>query len=216
MRTPRLTSASTLLIGLVLAAGCGGGSTPPPPANLAVTLYTSNPDVAAGASSYFSADVPNDGTVSGVTWSLAGDGALTFPSSTILSSPKFQAYYNAPATVSAQFNARVTATAVRDTSKTASVNLTVYPNVTIRKDPLPQAKAGAVYSYQITGGGGKGGALTYVLVSGPLPSGITLSRDGLLSGTPSAPGTYPLTIQAQDTTFTYTAAATGTYTLSVV
>lgn len=59
------------------------------------------------------------------------------------------------------------------------------------------------YSQQLTANGGTG-PYTFSLLSGPLPSGLSLSSTGLLSGYPDGsaamPGNYPITIQVVDAT----------------
>jgi hypothetical protein len=68
---------------------------------------------------------------------------------------------------------------------------------------LPQGVQGSAYSYdltqnlQVTGDPQYTPAqVTWSLVSGPLPAGVQLNANGTLSGTPTAGGTFPLTVQA--------------------
>jgi hypothetical protein len=60
---------------------------------------------------------------------------------------------------------------------------------------LPAATAGTPYSQQLRTTGGTG---PYTWTSGALPAGLTLSAGGLLSGTPTVPGTYSVTVTAAD------------------
>lgn len=61
-----------------------------------------------------------------------------------------------------------------------------------------QATAGAAFSFQFTASGGAP-PFTWAIVSGALPSGLTLnSTTGLLSGTPGATGSFPFTVQVTD------------------
>jgi hypothetical protein len=48
---------------------------------------------------------------------------------------------------------------------------------------------------------GSGGGYTYSLASGTLPSGVSLSASGAISGTPAlgTDGPYPITVEATDT-----------------
>ncbi len=69
----------------------------------------------------------------------------------------------------------------------------------------------AAFSQTFTATGGTG-AMTFSTAS-PLPSGLTLSASGVLSGTPTQPGTFPITVTATDAN-----GCTGTgptYTLAV-
>jgi hypothetical protein len=67
---------------------------------------------------------------------------------------------------------------------------------------------GSAYSYQLVATDDSGVAPTYTLVSGTLPTGITLSSSGLISGTTSAitasTGNISLTFRATDANSTFT------------
>ena len=58
---------------------------------------------------------------------------------------------------------------------------------------LADAPSGTAYSLQL----GASNTVSYSLASGTLPTGVTLSAAGLLSGTPSAAGSYSFTVNAQ-------------------
>jgi hypothetical protein len=63
--------------------------------------------------------------------------------------------------------------------------------------PLPVGAVGVAYSVQIRASGGTG-SYTFAVSSGTLPAGLTLTAGGLLSGTPTALTSSPVTIQASD------------------
>ena len=63
--------------------------------------------------------------------------------------------------------------------------------------PPPVLVANTAYSGQIQVTGGTG-PYTFTVNSGPLPPGMTLGPNGLLSGTPTTPGLYVLVIQVTD------------------
>ncbi|MBY0502798.1 MAG: Ig domain-containing protein [Bryobacteraceae bacterium] len=69
---------------------------------------------------------------------------------------------------------------------------------------------GSSYSANLSGIGGAG-PYTYALVSGTLPAGITLGSNGAFSGTPTASGTFPVTLRITDS-----AGATATMALTLV
>jgi len=89
-------------------------------------------------------------------------------------------------------------------------------------DILPNAQINVAYSQQLRvmpppfGGGGGGGGNdkasvpTFGIASGQLPSGITLSTSGLLSGIPTTLGSYEFIVQV-----TGTVSVSRTYTLVV-
>jgi subtilisin-like proprotein convertase family protein len=105
-------------------------------------------------------------------------------------------------------------------SGSQSFTLTVAaPNISIAPSSLPGATAGAAYSQALTAGGGTTPYSHFQLTatSAALPGGLTLSAAGLLSGTPTAVGTFTFTVQVQDSTTGPAAPYTGTqtYTLAV-
>ncbi|HEL2978818.1 TPA: putative Ig domain-containing protein [Stenotrophomonas maltophilia] len=71
------------------------------------------------------------------------------------------------------------------------------PTITITPPTLPTVSAGVAYNQNLTAAGGSG-AYTYAVTAGALPPGVSLSAAGVISGTPTAAGTFPLTITATD------------------
>ena len=72
------------------------------------------------------------------------------------------------------------------------------PVITVGPASLPGAALNAPYSQTNTASGGSLLPYTFVLASGSLPGGLTLSTNGLLSGTPTAGGTFNFTVMVQD------------------
>jgi putative Ig domain-containing protein len=64
----------------------------------------------------------------------------------------------------------------------------------------PTGITGRAYSHQFQGDGGCGPALPYQfrLLNSTLPPGLSLSKSGLVSGTPSAPGEYSFWVELSD------------------
>ncbi|WP_279587411.1 IPT/TIG domain-containing protein [Janthinobacterium sp. 75] len=91
-----------------------------------------------------------------------------------------------------------------------SYALTVTSAMDITPASLPAATVGTAYSQQLTA---TGGIESYAFtVSGSVPAGLALSASGVLSGTPTAAGSFALTVQVTDARqFT----ATKNYTLTV-
>nr|WP_249153943.1 IPT/TIG domain-containing protein [Janthinobacterium lividum] len=91
-----------------------------------------------------------------------------------------------------------------------SYTLTVTSAMDITPASLPGANVGTAYSQQLTASGGIG---PYAFaVTGSVPTGMTLSAVGVLSGTPTAAGSFALSVKVTDTRqFT----ATKNYTLAV-
>lgn len=72
------------------------------------------------------------------------------------------------------------------------------PTITLSPASLPNATvAVAGYSQTITASGGVGG-YSYALTAGALPAGMSLSTGGVLSGTPTAGGSFNFTVTATD------------------
>ncbi|MCF7751004.1 putative Ig domain-containing protein [Bacillus subtilis subsp. subtilis] len=86
------------------------------------------------------------------------------------------------------------------------------PPITIAPATLPAATVAAAYATTLTATGGTGGSYTFTVDSGTLPAGLTLAAGGALTGTPTAGGSFNLTIKATDGV---SAPATQPYTLVV-
>jgi len=99
-------------------------------------------------------------------------------------------------TATAEFSLKVTSTPLIITTKA-----------------LPRTNLGTSFSATLTAIGGVP-PYTWTVSSGQLPAGVTLSSSGVLSGTPSAPGTYPLHLRVADSSST-PQVTTGAYSLVV-
>lgn len=93
---------------------------------------------------------------------------------------------------------------IDDSGSTVLVNITIGlgapSSITLTPTSLPSGSVGTSYSQQITASGGNGGPYTFTGQSGSLPAGMTLQSNGLISGTPTEGGSFPLTIAASDGT----------------
>jgi len=126
---------------------------------------------------------------SGVTWSAT---AGSVNSSGLYTAPR----------VSTTTNATITATSTADPSKSASASVTVNPasqgqSLQITTASLPQAQQGENYSAAFSATGGTQ-PYSWSLTAGTLPSGITLSAEGDLTGTPTATGTSNFSVKVTD------------------
>lgn len=119
-------------------------------------------------------------------------------------------------TAAGTFSFTVRATDANAYSGTRSYSLTVAaPTIALSPTTLAGATVSTAYSQSVTAGGGTA-PYTYTVTSGALPTGLSLSSAGTLSGTPTAGGSFSVTISATDST-TGTGPFTGSraYTLSV-
>ncbi|KQX97256.1 hypothetical protein ASD22_08165 [Rhodanobacter sp. Root480] len=103
-------------------------------------------------------------------------------------------------------------------SAPASITLTVdAPTIALAPTSVPSGTVNAVYTpLPIIATGGTA-PYTYT-VAGTLPTGVTLSSSGVLSGTPTQAGSFPITITAADSSTGPDAPYSGSraYTLTII
>lgn len=81
---------------------------------------------------------------------------------------------------------------------TQSYSVTVIPALSITTSTLPAANIGISYATTIVATGGVS-PYTFAVTTGSLPAGLTLNPStGVLSGTPSAAGTFSFTVTVTD------------------
>ncbi len=78
-----------------------------------------------------------------------------------------------------------------------NLNLFVANGLSVTTTSLPNGIVGSAYSQSLVSGGGQS-PYTWALASGSLPPGLALSSAGVISGTPTANGTYHFTVQVTD------------------
>jgi hypothetical protein len=89
------------------------------------------------------------------------------------------------------------------------------PTLQLSPTGLPDGTVGIEYQQAVSATGGIPG-YTYLISGGALPSGITFSTAGVLSGVPTAGGTFTFTVQATDSSLPIGAGVgTHTYTLTI-
>ena len=153
----------------------------------------------------YSQKITASGGTGSITLSESGSlpAGLTFTAST--------GTLSGTPTASGTFNLSVTATdSVGDTA-TQTYALTINPTLSLSPGSLPASTVGVAYSQKITTSGGTG-SIT-LSESGSLPAGLTFTAStGTLSGTPTASGTFNLSLIATDS---IGATGTQTYTLTI-
>jgi hypothetical protein len=140
-------------------------------------------------STFTASDVTvSGGTLTSGSFSGSGAGPYTF---TVTPSG------SGPVTVSLAANVTNDA---NNTGNAASNAVSVQfqaPTITLAPTSLPNGTQGTAYSQALTTSGGAA-PYTYAITAGALPSGLTLSSSGTISGTPTANGTYNFTVTATD------------------
>ncbi len=107
-----------------------------------------------------------------------------------------------PATVNilgSTFTVQATDSGSPSQSAPRTLTLRIAAPLVITTSSLPGAKYGVAYNQTLAASGGIA-PLKWSLAagSGPLPTGLTLSAAGVLSGTPTATGTFSFTVQVAD------------------
>ena len=91
----------------------------------------------------------------------------------------------------------------------ASVSLAVTPSpISITTGALPSGVVNFSYPSQVLGASGGVSPYTFTVVDGGLPPGVTLSS-GVIGGTPTTAGTYPITIGVTDSANNTTSSASS-------
>jgi Putative Ig domain len=131
--------------------------------------------------------------VDAVTWSVASG---TLPPGLGLS-PTTGVITGTPATTGT-FPFKLLVTDTRNVTATVDLTITVYPTLSLAPTRLAPARVGKSYRATVRARGSVQ-PLMFSVRSGRLPTGIRLNtKTGVLSGKARKPGTYTLTIVAQD------------------
>ena len=185
---------------------------------LAITLATaSSGSVGVVYSQVFTST--GGGGTSTYTWSVTAGApppGLTFSAAGVLSgTPTTAGTFSFTVQVSSQ----VPTIGVQTASQAFSIVIAALSSLTIT-GTLGSATAGIPYSATLGATGGYGtGTYTFSLVAGALPTGVTLSAGGTLSGTPTGAGTSTFTVQVTSTLTTAVASLlplTATQSFTVV
>ena len=156
------------------------------PATLpAATLHVaySQSVIAQGGTSPYTYSVTAGSLPTGL--SLASDGSLS-------GSPGSPGSYNFTVTATDSTGGNGPYTGSRAYSVTVSA-----PTITLSPVSLPAAGVGTAYSQSLSASGGSG-PYSYAVSAGSLPAGVSLSSTGVLSGTPTAGGSFNFTVTATD------------------
>jgi len=98
------------------------------------------------------------------------------------------------------FTVRVSDSQAQPASQDRVFSMTVHPAeslVITTTSPLPDGKVGETYNVSLAASGGKA-PYSWTIESGSLPERLSLSTDGVISGTPTAHGDAELTVRVSD------------------
>jgi outer membrane autotransporter protein len=91
----------------------------------------------------------------------------------------------------------VTDAATQTAQKTYQLTINA-PGIALAPSTLPQGKVGAVYTSTTIAASGGSAPYSYAVTSGAMPAGLTLSPAGVVSGSPTAAGSFNITVTATD------------------
>jgi len=166
--------------------------TPPNP-NVTITT-TSLPSGAVGTA--YSATLTASGGTPPYTWAVVTGGSLptglSLNTNTISGTPSAAGSYT--------FTIKATDAGSKTATMTYSVTISTQaaaPALSVSTSSLPDGIAGANYAASLSATGGAG-AYNWSVTSGALPSGLSLSPSGSISGAPTTSGNYSFTVQVND------------------
>ncbi len=169
-----------------------------------VSITTTSPLTDGTVGSAYSQTLAATGGTSPYTWTtLSG----TLPTGLALSSG---GVLSGTPTAAGTFNFTVQVTDSASATATKAFAVTIGTSVSITTtSPLTGGTVGSAYSQTLAATGGTS-PYTWTTLSGTLPTGLALSSGGVLSGTPTAAGTFNFTVQVTDS-----ASATATKAFAV-
>ena len=160
----------------------------------AVTVTPSTLSAATIGTAYTSVTFSASGATAPYTWSYTG----TLPAGMSLTSGGVLS--GTPGGAPGSYAITVTATSVHGCTGSRALTLTVNcGTLSITPASLPASTQNVAYTAQTLSASGGTGPYVWSIATGALPTGVSLSSGGVISGTPTAvPGTYSVTIRAKD------------------
>jgi hypothetical protein len=156
-------------------------------------------DASVGVPYHFNLDEYLQGGVPPYTWSVTPGSSLPPGMALVLGSNGVPNYLGGIPTVPGNYNIQLTA----QDSGGQSLTLTLSGPVTVLSlspDSLPPAIAGTSYSVSIVPSGGTAPYSLQLQPYSALPSGLSLSSSGVLSGIPNYPGYFKVYVALSDST----------------
>jgi hypothetical protein len=199
-------SRSRILTNAVSFTVTGTTTAPPPPTPIAIST-SSLPNGTVSAA--YAATLTATGGTAPYTWAMASGSlpaGLTLAGAGSIS--------GTPTTAgTSSFYAQTTDSGSPSQTATSLMSITVAPlALKVTTTSLPNATVSVAYSATLAASGGTA-PYTWSIVSGQLPAGVALTAStGVIAGTPTLSGSYPITVKANDSA---NAAAQAALTIAV-
>jgi hypothetical protein len=181
-----------LLVVPIVVASCSRSNSPTSPTTCAITVPQQTIEVgfAGGPQNIFVS------TTAACAWTVTTNQSfVAITSGTSQSGPGTVTFHVAENTGAAR-QATITIGSITVTVNQAGGP----PPITFTQPTLPAGQVGSAYNFQFTASGGVG-TMRFSLQSGTFPpQGVSLNGNGVLSGTPVAPGTSTFGVCAADDT----------------
>ncbi len=182
---------------VITMAGCAGFSSNPgsPPLALAITISALPSGTAQSA---YSATLAAAGGTKPYAWSITS-GSLPTGVTLTASSGLIAGTPTQSGTFAITVQVKDSSSPAQTTSQGFSIVIAAAgAPVSITTSSLPSGTQNVGYSTTLAATGGKT-PYTWSITSGSLPTGVTLTASsGLISGTPTQSGTFPITVQVKD------------------
>ncbi|CAD1797665.1 autotransporter domain-containing protein [Xanthomonas euroxanthea] len=140
-----------------------------------------------------------NGTATAGSDYVARSGTLTFPPGTTAQGVAITVNGDTAVEASETFSIGLSGASNASIARATGTGTIVNDDVVVIVGPatLPAATAGSAYSQNLSASGGTA-PYTFAVTAGALPPGLTLSAAGVLSGTPTATGSFNFTATATD------------------
>ena len=177
--TDNVNQTATANLSIVVSSGLTITTTTTLPSGTVSTPYPTTTLLATGGIAPLAWTIDSGALPGGLTLSSAG---------AITGTPTASGTFN--------FVARVTDSASK--TATASLSIVITPALTITSTSLPAGQVGVVYAAASLLATGGNLPYTWAVASGALPGGLTLSAAGVISGTPTATGSFTFKARVTD------------------